>query len=831
MAAQISRERGGEYLKEALLLLKEKGGKLSSGEVISELEKRLTLNEYERSFNKTGHARWRTHFRFISVALVKAGWVEKDRRVWTLTDKAQGFESMSPIALMDFLDTEYERWRESTRPSEATGEAWAEESDEPDVLMQVKPGDISFLDLMSGVEKCRIQIPAFQRSFVWKPQDIRYLLDSIYRGYPIGSFIFWRTTRKLPRSRMVGDIEFACDDLREGTEIAYVLDGQQRITSLFAAVKGAAIDGEYFRFLFDLRTKTFIVEHASESTEGSRSSEEDMQALRIPIGNLFVETQAEYRRLTQGYPDEYQDILANLHGRFAAYRFSVINVHDELSADEEVQAEGVKQVVRMFSRINETGKKLTVVAKMVARCWGEGFDLREQLNDFYARSPELEHIREETILQAASAILNYRQSRTKNILDDTDIHKLESEWPLIEKAFLAATDFVKTTYHIRDLKYLPFDAVLVPLSYLFYKQRQLNNEQLVQIGHWFWGANLSNRYSATVEAKTEEDCANFDLLLEGGTPVFNFLIDWGSLKERIINHHYNLRNAFVKTILSLYSYARPRNLIDGSEVSIASALSGYYRHQLHHVFPISYIRKSYPELVDKVNSIANIMFIPALTNNHISDRAPSDYISELNAGYPELPGILDRHHYIPGLKESGLMTDEYEVFLNTRAERMVAALRVVTGTIRGTEAIVDTEPVKAVDLTEARLRDVLHQLLGQAHEGSYWNTAVPADIRVATDRKMAEHLRRNPYASLEEYERDDVRLRFLDIMDYCKIVLVNWELFGQYFGNKVDTERHFVAYKNYRNALKHLRSLDTVEQKNGEAALIWIDRVLNSIPS
>lgn len=830
MAAQITRERGGEYLKEALALLKEKGGKLSSAEVVSELEKRLTLNEYERSFNKTGQMRWRTHFRFISVALVKAGWITKDRRVWTLTDKAQGFEDMSPVALMDFLDGEYERWRESTQPSEVGGETLVEENSEPEVLMQVKPGDISFADLISGVEKCRIQIPAFQRSFVWKPQDIRYLLDSIYRGYPIGSFIFWRTTRKLPKSRKVGNFEFACEDAREGTEVSYVLDGQQRITSLFAAVKEAGIDGDYFRFLFDLRTKAFTVESSDKAWDEKMPQAEDIEALKIPIGCLFVDTLAEYRRLTRDYPDQYQDTLANLQGRFASYRFSVINVIDEPTNDEEIQEEGVKQVVHMFSRINDTGKKLTVVAKMVAKCWGEGFDLREQLNDFYARSPELETIREETILQAASVILNYRQSRTKIILD-TDIHKLEEEWPKIEKAFLAAIDFVKTTYNIRDLRYLPFDVVLVPLAYLFYKQRQLTNEQLVQIGHWFWGANLSGRYSATVESKTEEDCTNFDLLLDGGMPAFNFLIDWDSLKEQIISQNYNLRNAFVKTILSLYSFARPRNIVDGAEVSIAGALSGYYRHQLHHIFPAGYMRNEQPEHAEHIDSIVNIMFIPALTNNRISDRAPSDYLSELSRGFDDLPMVLAKHHYIPEMSESGLSSDDYLAFLNARAERMVSALRTLTGVVGNTEGLVDSEPVRAVDLTETRLRDVLHQLLSETTDDSYWNASVPADVRLSADKKMADHLRRNPYATIEEYDRDDVRLRFLDIMDYFKIIVVNWSTFEKYFGNKQETERHFIAYKNYRNALKHLRAIDSVEKKNGEAALIWIERVLNSIPA
>lgn len=829
MAAQITRERAGEYLKTALLLIKKRGGKLSSGELVAELERLLHLNDYERSLNKTGHPRWRTHFRFVSIALVKAGWIEKSRRVWILTSKAQGFEAMEPSVLMDFLDNEYRQWRSETQSNEPGDEVITGESEEPEVLMQVKPGDINFADLMSGVEKSRIQIPPFQREFVWKPADIRFLLDSIYRGYPIGSFIFWITARKLPSSRRVGNFELPTNELREGSEIAYVLDGQQRITSLFAAVRGATIDGERFRFLFDLRSKTFSVEKSDELKKNPEV-QDDIDTHKISVEHLFVASQAEYRRLTQNYPEEYQDVLANLQGRFSSYRFSVINVIDEPAPDEETQEEGVKQVVRMFSRINDTGKKLTVVAKLVAKCWGEGFDLRERLNEFYERSTELETIREETILQAASVILNYRQSRTKIILA-TDVHELEAGWDKIEKAFLAAIDFVKTTYHIRDLKYLPFDAVLVPLAYLFYKQRQLSNKQLELIGHWFWGANLSNRYGSTLEAKTEEDCANFDLLLEGKDPSFNFLIGWDSLKEQIIGQNYNLRNAFVKTILSLYAYARPLNIVDGSEVGLSNVFSGYYRHQLHHVFPTSYIRQNQPELMEYSDSVANIMLIPALTNNHVSDRAPSDYFSELNNNFAGLSEVLTKHHYIPSIEGSGLLNDEYLLFLNSRAERMVSELRTLVGVSGDAEGLSDTEPVKAVDMIELRLRTTINQLLQGTEENSYWNSAVPADIRIVVDKKMADHLRRHPYSSIEEYEQDDVRLRFLDIMDFNKIILVNWDIFGKYFGNKTETERHFIAYKNYRNVLKHSRDIDTIEKKNGEAALIWIERVLNSVPS
>lgn len=833
--AQINQERTGEYLKTALLLLSENGGKLSSSELITELLKKLDLSEYEKSLNKSGTPRWRTHFRFTSVGLVKAGWVEKKRRVWSLTPKAQNFETMSPLELMDFLSIEYTKWQESQRSSETSTDTAINLTDEPEVLMEVKPSDINFSNLLSGVEQSRIQIPPFQRSFVWEPNDIKYLLDSIYRGYPIGSFIFWKTTRKLPSSRKIGNLLIGENTLREGTEISYVLDGQQRITSLFAAVRNAEIDGEYFRFLFDLRSKTFSVERRQDVEDRELQLESDINSNKISVDRLFVETQAEYRRVTQLYPDEYQDVLANLQGRFVSYRFSVIDVLDVLPNDEEEQEEGVKQVVRMFSRINEKGKKLTVVAKMVARCWGEGFDLRERLNEFYEKSPELENIREETLLQAASVILNYRQSRTKNILEETDIYKLEEQWGDIEKAFLASIDFVKTTFHITDLMYLPFDAVLVPLTYLFHKQRQLSNEQLASVGHWFWGACLSNRYSSTVESKTEEDCVHFDSLLAGNIPTYSFLIDWDSLKEQIIGQPYNLRNAFAKTILSLYAYAKPLNIVNGAEVSLTGAFSGYYKHQLHHIFPVNYIRQHKPELLDSVNSIANIMLIPALTNRYLGDGVPSEYFKNLDEGFEKvdsansLTDILNNNHYITGLRESGIESNDYEVFLNKRAERIVSMFRQLTGHAGKLENMLDTEPVKVVDIIEVKIRNIVNQLLEENNEGSYWDRAIPSDIRLSVDQKLNDHIKRHPYSTVEEYKESLVRLRFMDIMDYSKIILSNWDIFGQYFGSKSDTERYFVAYKNYRNVLKHPRGIDQVEKKNGEAALIWIERVLNSI--
>lgn len=821
--AQISRERTGEFLKETLRVLKEKGGEYPSGELIKEAGKRLSLSPYEKSINNSGQYRWITNLRFYSIGLVKAGWVEKSGRTWKLTDSARDFETLTPIEIFNFIVEAYDKWNANRSGKEVPGEVEIEDDQEPEVLMEVKPDDITFQNLIVGITNRKIQIPPFQRSFVWQPSDIRYLLDSIYRGYPVGSFIFWKTSRKLPRTRNIGNLSLDSKDISQGTEISYVLDGQQRITSLYAAVKESTIDDEKYRFLFDLRGKKFIVGKSDDEGNGNLLAK-DNNNLQISIGTIFSESRASYRQIIRQYPDEYEAILDNLYDRFVSYRFSVIQVIDQNPSTDEKQTEGVRQVVRMFSRINETGRKLTVVAKMVARCWGEGFDLRESLDAFFSREKELEVIREETLLQTASVILNFKKARSRDILDKTNIRKLEAEWDNIILAFMLAVEFVRSKVKVRTLDYLPFDILLVPLAYVFYKKPALDHKQTQIVENWFWRACLSNRYDATVEAKIEEDCDAFDELLEGKKPTFDYLIDWETLKSRLVAQRYNLRNAFVKTILALYSYADPKNLADGRAVSFEKVFSGYYKHNLHHIFPQAYLRKHEPEKKDMFDSVMNIMFIPAITNNEIRDAAPGKYLTDLQNENEEFDEIL-QSHYIPKYQKSGLPENKFLEFLDYRANQLFKAFRVRTGIASPTEEYFDKNPSKPIDILENRMRNIIHETLRQQVEGSYWGDYIPTDIQTAVDKKIQEDLKRHPY-KLEEYMRDDVRITFLDIMDYSKIILLNWSVFGQIFSSKGEIELRFLALKNYRNPVKHGRELSEVDKQKGEAAVLWLEKIL-----
>lgn len=138
---------------------------------------------------------------------------------------------------------------------------------------KIEPRDISFDALMTNIQNGLIKIPDFQRDFVWNRRQILDLLDSIYNHYPIGSFLFWITDEKLNVQRDIGNIKLP--EAPQGANINYVLDGQQRITSLFASLVDAEIKirengrtrKKKIQIFFDLDNKEFVLSPDQQEEE------------------------------------------------------------------------------------------------------------------------------------------------------------------------------------------------------------------------------------------------------------------------------------------------------------------------------------------------------------------------------------------------------------------------------------------------------------------------------------------------------------------------------------------------------------------------------------
>ncbi len=822
----VSHERIGEYLKISLNILKENNNSYPSRLLIKEMEKRLVLDEYEKSLTKTGGIRWIVKFRFFTVGLVKGGYIKKEKKQWFLTKKGEDIVDKEPLELIAITDEAYEQWEkekgdEIDNETELTIEEILGNINPVDIIpasMRINPSSICFSDLIKGVDKSTIQIPPFQRDFVWSAKEITFLLDSIYNGYPIGSFIFWKSNKQLPHHREIGGIKL--NEIPRGFLIDYIIDGQQRITSLYAAVKGADIEGNKYRFYFDLTTGKFDYERLKEN--GGNKVESDYTL--IPLEKLFVDAN-EYFGYVKKFPDKIGLVLNNLYEKFKNYSFSVIYVQNEEEDLGENNKKDIEKIIKIFSRINDTGKKLTVVAKMIAKCWEKDFDLRKKLSDLIPNEGPLSMIREETILQIASVILNDKKCKSRNIIDDTNIEELEIRWEEIEKSFLMALTFIKDKIRIKNYKFLPFDSVLVPLAYFYNKVKNPSNKQIEQLFHWFWLACLSNRYGATVEGKIEEDCKLFDEMVNGNEIEVDYLVDWQGLVKKLKNQKYNLRNAFCKTVLSLYSYQAPKNLKDNSDVELLESLTSYSRSNFHHVFPRNFLKKiKYPNL-DFENSVVNIIFAPAILNIEISDRAPSDYIEDFRDNNNELENTL-KSHLITDIKECGLEDDNFDIFIEKRADIIAGKFREVAGLKTKIEVSLEEEPNAPIDMIELNLRLIINQRLEKEYGENYWNqNVVPSDIKQSVSQKIIYEINKYPFKK-KELEKSENKLLFLEIMDYNKIILSNWSLFDDLFNSKTELERYFVDLKNYRNPVKHGRKIDIVVQKNGEASVLWFKRML-----
>ena len=451
--------------------------------------------------------------------------------------------------------------------------------------MENEPDKLKFKDLLSEFSKQRIRIPEFQRNFVWNKTQIKKLLDSIYNQYPIGSFIFWISTEEINCVTRAGNYIF--DELPpKGYPISYVIDGQQRILSLITAIKAATIDDKTYSFYFDLVDKKFL-----EESEISIQSDK-----YVPLPKLFLES-AEYSEFIDNFDKSQKLILNDLYLRFNNYLFSTIKVKNE---------DSLKKICDVFHVINTTGKKLSPVALIISKCWSEGFDLRKKLNEMHNKFKSWGEIPEYRILQLASVLTHDKKCKKDIIVNHLTVSEIKDSWENMIKSLELSIDFLKTKLRVKNIRYMPFDVILVPLAYFYYKNNLTpeDNTQKEHLKKWFWTVGLSRKYDSAVEGRLEKDLEVFDKIISGNTPVFSYNIAIDNLKENIIAEKFSFGSAFCKTILSLFSYNKPLGFSDGEAVEFES-YSNLNRKNLHHIFPQNYIKKHLPNEVEYTNKVTN----------------------------------------------------------------------------------------------------------------------------------------------------------------------------------------------------------------------------------
>ncbi len=522
-----------------------------------------------------------------------------------------------------------------------------------------EPISRTFSGLITEIEQGQIKIPQFQRDFVWDIKKSAKLMDSIVKGYPIGTFIFWRTKERLRTIRNVGN--FKLPEPKDGEFIDFVLDGQQRLTTLFASLKGLTIERENKE---DDYSGIYINLNATEDDEIVTIDKEYLE-----LGTYIKLTDLLYGGLTllASYDKQHHKIIEEYKKRIESYNYAIIQIKEA----------PIETATEIFTRINVGGKPLSLFEIMVAKTFDaeKDFDLSEKFNQLVdnLRPFNYETLSDATVLQTVSMLLTKECTR-KQIL------KLEKQrfidtWESATDSIERAIEYFRGFYRIPVSQLLPYNALIIPFAYFFFnhKDKPTGDKQKF-LQDFFWRVSLTGRYSSGVEGKLAQDIKRIDLILENKLPKYEWSVNVSS--EFISdNGWFSAGRSFIKGILCLYAYHQPKSFNDNSLVNI----SNYWLKQAnsknyHHFFPKAFLTKSGEEYF-YINHIVNITIVDDFLNKReISANPPSKYMSKFKKVNEDLDSTM-KTHLIKDLENFGIWDDDYDKFYNARLNEISKELK------------------------------------------------------------------------------------------------------------------------------------------------------------
>lgn len=527
--------------------------------------------------------------------------------------------------------------------------------------------------LVSGVQQGSISLPDLQRPFVWPATKVRDLFDSMYRGYPVGTLMFWDVSEQDSTRAISGTATISASH--------QIVDGQQRLTSLYAAMKGLEVQDDNYRrksirIAFHPYTERFEV--ATAATERSVEWIHDIAAVfRSPYDAQedFLEGLEDAGRdLSRDDKRRLGEVFKRLEG-LKQYQFEVVHIQKDVDK---------RLVADVFVRINSEGMNLKAydyILTWLSVFWPEG---RDQIENFARASrmtperaseiagqrvtwtPKNPYLAVETG-HLVRAMVALGQNRAKLIdayanlqakdraTGQVDGDKQERELEKLRQALPIVTDRINWTEFIRSIQIAGFRShagitsnMNIVASYvIFLIGRTRYSVELGRlrtlIARWFFMSQLMGRYTGSSESQIQKDLDMFAEVPANDADGFAALVDT-TISISVTNDFWEF-NAPQSLVSSSYKlspvyqcYLAALNYLDADMFMLRMkvrewmdpALPAVKGQEGHHLVPRSYQEKVLGITDTKrINQVANFAPTDWHTNVQISDRAPADYWPEL----------------------------------------------------------------------------------------------------------------------------------------------------------------------------------------------------------
>jgi len=591
-----------------------------------------------------------------------------------------------------------------------------------------RTGEPDLTKLMDQIHTGEVQLPDFQRGWVWDDNHIRSLIASVSKSYPIGSVMLLETggngVRFKPRPVQGSP--------QNGTQPQLlILDGQQRMTSLYLALrsgqtvptrteKGKNINRVYYIDITSSLDPETDREDAVRSLPPDRlvrtnfnrdieldasTSEKEYELGLFPLEILF--DTARYPAWRRGYQrfhrqdenklDAFDEFEANVVQRFLQYRVPSI----ELTRNTEKEA-----VCQVFEKVNTGGVALTVFELMTATYAADDFDLREDWNARAKRIHDrvvLKSVQATDFLQAATLLASFDRSQAegtgitckrRDILNLT-LQQYRDNADRIEQGMMAAARLL-VREKIFDAKNLPYGTQLVPLSAIcaVLGNRFESDAVKQKLARWYWCGVFGELYGGANDTRFAYDIADVVAWIDGGKEP-RTIRDANLAPIRLLTLQTR-QSAAYKGMMALLMQVGSRDFINGDEMELTTYFDQAV--EIHHIFPKAHCEKQgYPR--QRWNSVVNKAPITARTNRILGGNAPSKYIASIETNHGVAPDRLDQifstHLVTPAL----IRADSFDAFLRDRAARLLDLVEKAMGKAvvgRDAEDVVEAfgEPLK-----------------------------------------------------------------------------------------------------------------------------------------
>jgi hypothetical protein len=580
----------------------------------------------------------------------------------------------------------------------------------------------SLSKLIEDIDTGEIGLPDIQRPFVWTPAKVRDLFDSMYNGFPVGYLLFWGNIAA-NGARQIGE------GSKQAVPRLLIVDGQQRLTSLYAVLKGIPIvDQDYrqarLKVAFRPRDATFAVPDAAIERDPEYIPDITQLWSKEIRRNRFVKQFLEHLRTGREVSDDEEDYLNESIDRLydlQSYPFTALELSS--SIDEE-------KVAEVFVRINSKGVPLNqadFILTLMSVWWDVG---RKQLEAFSrsAKHPStagpspFNHFIQPSPDQLLRAIvgLGFRRGQLRYVyalLRGKDLttgqpsqERREQQFEVLERAQKYALDvtnwqeffkvLVRAGYRSSSMVSSENAVLYAYVLYLIGKRDfAVPIEELREIiARWYFMVSLTGRYSSSPESQIESDLAR----LRGRSSATEFGEALDSVVRDTLTGDFweiALPNALATSAArspSLYAYYAALNLLDArvllSKMRINELFDPAVRApraaiERHHLFPRAHLNALGIQVASQINQIANMALAEWPKNTAISGSDPAVYWPAYSSALSD--SELDQQRFWHALP-NGWETQEYNEFLRERRRLMAKVIKA------GYERLADGEPEHVV---------------------------------------------------------------------------------------------------------------------------------------